>query len=70
MDLLIEFAIEAGAGLVGVFAGAALALWADRRARRQQEQVDRERQREHLENSRKLVISSVVKNTSEAKRLG
>ncbi len=70
MDLWIEFAIEAAAGLVGVFIGAGLALWADRRARRHQEQVDRERQRKHLENSRKLVISSVVKNTSEAKRLG
>jgi hypothetical protein len=70
MDLFIEFAIEASAGLLGVFTGAALALWADRRARRHREQADQQRQREHLENSRRLVISSVVKNTSEAKRLG
>ena len=69
MDLWIEFIIEAGAGLVGVFAGAALALWADRRARRHREAIELERQQEHLKNSRKLVISSVVKNTSESKRL-
>jgi hypothetical protein len=69
MDIWIEFLVEAGAGLVGVFAGAALALWADRRARRHREEVERERQQAHLQNSRKLVISSVVKNTSEAKRL-
>lgn len=69
MDIWIEFLVEAGAGLVGVFAGAALALWADRRARQHREEVEQERQQTHLQNSRKLVISSVVKNTSEAKRL-
>ena len=69
MDIWIEFLVEAGPGLVGVFAGDALALWADRRARQHREEVEQERQQTHLQNSRKLVISSVVKNTSEAKRL-
>lgn len=69
VDLVANFALELAAGLVGVFAGALLALWADRRARaRQAAQVEAELQRD-LAQSRKLVISSVVKNTSEAKRL-
>lgn len=70
MNLFLDFTIELVVGMIGVFAGAALALWADRRSRDQQE---RERQAElelELENSRQLVISSVVKNASEAKRLG
>ena len=67
---MIEFLIELSAGLVGVFAGAALALWADRRARGQRADAEQARLQEELANSRKLVISSVVKNTSETKRLG
>jgi hypothetical protein len=69
MDVWLEFLVEAGAGLVGVFAGAALALWADRRARRHRAEEELVRQQEDLASSRRLVISSVVKNTSEAKRL-
>jgi hypothetical protein len=69
MDIWIDFFIEAGAGLVGVFAGAALALWADRRARRHRGEEERARQQEDLANSRRLVISSVVQNTAEAKRM-
>lgn len=69
MNLLTNFVLELAAGLVGVFAGAVLALWADRRAReRQAAQLEAEL-REDLAQSRRLVISSVVKNTSEAKRL-
>jgi hypothetical protein len=69
VDLLANLVVDITAGLVGVFAGAVLALWADRRAReRQAEEVEAEL-REDLAQSRKLVISSVVKNTSEAKRL-
>lgn len=67
---MIEFLIELSAGLVGVFAGAALALWADRRARARRANVEQARLEEELANSRKLVISSVVKNTSETKHLG
>lgn len=70
MEHLITFVIELGAGLVGVFAGAALALWVDRRARQQRAREEQARQEQDLANSRKLVISSVVKITSEAKRLG
>jgi hypothetical protein len=69
VNLLANLVVDITAGLVGVFAGAVLALWADRRAReRQAEEVEAEL-REDLAQSRKLVISSVVKNTSEAKRL-
>ncbi len=66
---MIEFLIELSAGLVGVFAGAALALWADRRARVHQANAEQARLEEELSNSRKLVISSVVRNTSEIKHL-
>ncbi|NIM68899.1 MAG: hypothetical protein GTN86_00170 [Xanthomonadales bacterium] len=66
---MIEFFIELSAGLVGVFAGAALALWADRQARVHHVAEEQARLEEELANSRKLVISSVVKNTSETKRL-
>lgn len=69
MDVWIEFFVEAAAGLVGVFAGAALALWADRRARRHRSEQASVKQQDDLANARRLVISSVVKNTSEAKRL-
>lgn len=70
MQHLIEFLIESASGLVGVFAGAALALWTDRKARAHRAQAEQARQAEDLANSRKLVISSVVKNTSETKHLG
>ena len=69
MNLLTNLVVDVTAGLVGVFAGGVLALWMDRRARaRQAEQVEAELI-DDLAKSRKLVISSVVKNTSEAKRL-
>lgn len=70
MQPMIDFFVELSAGLVGVFAGAALALWADRRARGQRAAAEREQLQEELASSRKLVISSVVKNTSETKHLG
>ena len=66
---MAEFFIELSAGLVGVFAGAALALWMDRRARRHRAALEQEKREQELANSRKLVLSSVVKNTSETKRL-
>ncbi|NIP17127.1 MAG: hypothetical protein GWM87_02410 [Xanthomonadales bacterium] len=67
---MIAYLIDVSADLVGVFAGAALALWADRRARRHRAARERAQLEEELANSRKLVISSVVKNTSETKHLG
>lgn len=69
MDALTNFVLELAAGLVGVFAGAILALWADRRARQRQIAQAEAEVQDDLAKSRKLVISSVVKNTSEAKRL-
>ncbi len=70
MGHMIGFFIELSAGLLGVFAGAALALWADRRARTRRTAAEQARMKEELANSRKLVISSVVKNTAETKHLG
>jgi len=70
LDLASTFALDILADLVGVFAGAILALWADRRARARRAAQAEADLREELANSRRLVISSVVKNTSEAKRLG
>ena len=70
MEHWANFLIELSAGLVGVFAGAALALWADRRVRERRAAEEQARLEEDLADSRKLVISSVVKNTSETKRLG
>jgi hypothetical protein len=67
--LVGNFLVELTAGLVGVFAGAILALWADRQARARRAADAEAELQEHLAQSRKLVISSVVKNTSEAKRL-
>lgn len=69
MDHWTSFLIETVVGLIGVFAGAALALWTDRRARLHQAEEDIAREKRDLDNSRRLVISSVVKNTSESKRL-
>jgi hypothetical protein len=69
MNLFIDFTVELVVGMIGVFAGAALALWADRRAREHQEIEKKAELEQDLANSRQLVISSVVKNASEAKRL-
>ncbi len=66
---MTDFLLELTAGLIGVFAGAAMALWTDRRARLHEERKEKQRELDDLANSRRLVISSVVKNTSEAKRL-
>ena len=69
MDLVVNFLVETVAGLVGVFAGVVLALWIERRRRERQTAEEKASLREELAQSRKLVLSSVVKNTSEAKRL-
>jgi hypothetical protein len=69
LELALELAVEITAGLVGVFTGVFLALWADRRRTAKAAREEGARLREDLAQSRQLVISSVVKNTSEAKRL-
>ncbi len=73
MELFASFAVEtiAGlAGLVGVFAGVVLALWIERRRRARRWAHERTQQERDLAEARKLLITSVVKNTSEAKRVG
>jgi len=69
LDLVISFATETIAGLIGVFAGVFLALWTERRREGRQEAEARAGREEVLAQSRKLLLSSVVKSTSEAKRL-
>ena len=69
MELVTSFAVETVAGLVGVFAGVILALWIERRRTERQAARHKTALQEDLVQSRKLVLSSVVKNTSEAKRL-
>jgi hypothetical protein len=67
---VVGFVLDTAAGLVGVFAGVILALWTERRRDARQAAKERETSDRDLAQSRKLVLSSVVKNTSEAKRLG
>ena len=69
MDLFVEFVVNTAAGLVGVFAGVVLALWTERKREDRQNAKERADQEQDLAHSRRLVLSSVVKNTSEAKRL-
>ena len=70
MNLFVSFALDTAAGLVGVFAGVLLALWAERHREARQTAREQAALDQDLAQSRRLVLSSVVKNTSEAKRLG
>ena len=70
MNPFVSFALDTGAGLVGVFAGVLLALWAERHREARQNAKEQAALEQDLVHSRRLVLSSVVKNTSEAKRLG
>jgi len=67
---LLSFWLDTAAGLVGVFAGVILALWTERKREERQHAKELATQQEDLAQSRRLVLSSVVKNTSEAKQLG
>jgi len=69
MGALVDFVSNAGANLVGVFAGVILALWTDRKREARQEGREQALLDQDLAHSRRLVLSSVVKNTSEAKSL-
>ena len=69
MNALASFLLETAAGLVGVFAGVVLALWTERKREARQETRERAMLDQDLAHSRRLVLSSVVKNTSEAKSL-
>lgn len=70
MSSVVAFALETAAGLVGVFAGVILALWTERQREARQNAKEQATLEQDLVHSRRLVLSSVVKNTSEAKRLG
>jgi len=69
VELFASFAVETVAGLVGVFAGVVLALWTERRRRAATSEQERLARENDLAEARKLVLTSVVKNTSEAKRV-
>jgi len=70
VDLLVDFVVNTAAGLVGVFAGVVLALWTERQRDAKQATKEQAGLQQDLAHSRRLVLSSVVNNTSEAKRLG
>lgn len=70
MNPVVGFVLDSAAGLVGVFAGVLLALWTERRRDERQSAKEKAALEQDLALSRRLVLSSVVKNTSEAKGLG
>jgi hypothetical protein len=70
LNPVFAFALDTAAGLVGVFAGVVLALWAERHREARQGAKEQAALAQDLVHSRRLVLSSVVKNTSESKRLG
>ncbi|HSD68630.1 MAG TPA: hypothetical protein VLB07_03705 [Woeseiaceae bacterium] len=66
---LVDFASNTLAGIVGVFVGIWLALITERhREARTEKQLQEERARE-FDRARHTILGSVVKNTSEARRL-
>lgn len=66
---LVEFIVQALAGVVGVFVGVWLALVTERR-RDARAELQREQERaRQFERARHTVLGSVVKNTSESGRL-
>ncbi|MBW3581772.1 MAG: hypothetical protein KY455_01615 [Euryarchaeota archaeon] len=69
MDILTDFTVQVLSGLVGVFAGVVLALWTERKRNDQEETQGRERLQQELKDIRHSILSSVVRNASEAKRL-
>lgn len=67
--LFVDFSVQALAGIVGVFVGASFALLADRH-----KHLRDDRRREHetvqqFERALHSILSSVIKNTAEAKRI-
>ena len=69
MGLVADFLVNTSAGLVGVFAGMVLALWTERLREARQQKKEQAALDQDLVHSKRLVLSSVVKNTSEAKAL-
>jgi hypothetical protein len=69
LNVAIDFFIQLTAGLVGVFTGVILALWRERRRKARQDADEQAQRAQELAETRRLIMTSVVKNTSEAKRL-
>jgi hypothetical protein len=69
LNVAIEFFIQLTAGLVGVFTGVILALWRERRRKARQDADEQAQRAQELAETRRLIMTSVVKNSSEAKRL-
>ncbi len=66
---LVDFAVQSLAGIIGVFVGVWLALVTERR-REARNEADRDLERaEQFQRARHTVLGSVVKNTSESRRL-
>lgn len=66
---LVDFTVEALAGVLGVFVGVLLALIVDRRRQAQQELQEEKVRAQQFRRARHTVLGSVVKNTNEASRL-
>jgi hypothetical protein len=66
---LVDFVVQALAGIVGVFVGVWLALIADRKRQARDEAVREAERAQQSERARYTVLGSVAKNTAEAKRL-
>ena len=69
MGVWVDFAVQAGAGLVGVFAGVVLALFTERLRRRAEDARLAARETAQVADLRRAVLGSVVRNASEAKRV-
>lgn len=68
-SLLLDFSIEALAGIIGVFLGVWLALILERKRSQRAQALRETENREQHARARHTVLGSVVKNTHEAIRL-
>jgi len=68
-DWLVDFTVEALAGVVGVFVGVLLALIVDRRRQAREQRHNELDRAQQFERARHTILGSVVKNANEASRL-
>ena len=66
---IIEFLVQALAGIVGVFVGVWLALRADKRKRELEQARRDEELTVHFERATRSLLGSVIKNMAEARRI-
>lgn len=69
MSVWVDFLVQAAAGLVGVFAGVLLALLTERRRMAGEQGRTQAKLHDELAGVRGVVLASVVRNTSEAKKI-